>query len=203
MIWIKPGILLIGFTYAGLLPYTIKKNIQHIDFDLHKYTLSFLSNKNLYGKTYVKVYKRLLFASAVLNYTFFWLLSEYYDLGENERLMQQMDYSFAFLAFLAFVPHNMYPYSRKFFASNIQRIIHNLLAIIVFITLPVLIIMFQAAILSELHFIGLTGLIIIMGVIVIVLFSVIRNGINGVAEILFINGISIWSIFITLATFIS
>ena len=73
MIWIKLGILLISFIYAGWLPYTVKKNIQHIDFDLNKYTLSFLSNKNLFGDTYVKAYKRLLFATAILNYLFFWL----------------------------------------------------------------------------------------------------------------------------------
>jgi hypothetical protein len=202
MIWIKLGILLIGFIYAGLLPYTVKKNIQHIDFDLNKYTLSFLSNKNLYGDTYVRGYKRLLFATAILNYLFFWLLSEFYDLGENERFMQQIDYSFAFLALLAFVPHNIYPYSRKNLASSIQRILHNLLAIVVFITLSALIIFFQVAILSDLHFIGVTGLIIIIAMILIVLFSIIRNGVNGVAEILFINGISIWSIFITIITFI-
>ena len=202
MIWIKLGILLIGFIYAGLLPYTVKKNIQHIDFDLNKYTLSFLSNKNLFGKTYVKGYKRLLFATAILNYLFFWLLSEFYDLGENKRFMQQIDYSFAFLALLAFVPHNIYPYSRKNLASSIQRMLHNLLAIVVFITLSTLIIFFQVAILPDLHFIGLTGLIIIIAIILIVLFSIIRNGVNGVAEILFINGISIWSIFITIITFI-
>ena len=202
MIWIKLGILLIGFIYAGLLPYTVKKGIQHVNFDLKKYTLSFLSNKRLYGQTYVKAYTRLLFATAVLTYIFFWLLSEFYDLGENERFMQQIDYSFTFLTFLAFVPHNIYPYSRKNLVSSFQRILHNLLAIIVFITLPTLIILFQAAILPGLHFIGFAGLTIIVGVILIVLFSIIKNGVNGVAEILFINGISIWSIFITIITFV-
>ena len=202
MIWIKLGILLIGFIYAGLLPYTVKKNIQHIDFDINKYTLSFLSNKNLYGKTYVKGYKRLLFATAILNYVFFWLLSEYYDLGQNEKFMKQIDISFTFLTFLAFVPHNIYPYSFKRLALSIQRILHNLLAIIVFVALSVLIILFQTAILYNLHFIGYTGLIIILSVIAIVLFSIIKNGVNGVAEILFINGISVWSIFITIITLI-
>ena len=202
MIWIKLGILLVGFTYAGVLPYAVKRSIQHIDFNLKKYTLSFLSNKNLFGDTYVKAYKRLLFATAILNYLFFWLLSEFYDLGKNERFMRQIDTSFAFLTLLAFVPHNFYPYSRRNLALSIQRILHNLLAIVVFITLSMLIILFQTAILSDLHFIGLTGLIIIIVVILIVLFPIIRNGVNGVAEILFINGISIWSIFITITTFI-
>ena len=54
---IKLGILLVGFTYAGVLPYAVKRSIQYIDFDLKKHTLSFLSNKNLYGEKYVRAYK--------------------------------------------------------------------------------------------------------------------------------------------------
>ncbi len=199
---IKLGILLVGFTYAGVLPYTVKRGVQHVDFDLKKYTLSFLSNKDLYGKTYVRKYKRLLFATAFLNYLFFWLLSLFYDLGENERFMQQIDYSFAFLTLLAFVPHNISPYGFRNIAANIQRILHNLLAVIVFITLPVLIVLFQVAVLPDLSFLGVSGLIIIGFVVLAVLTSIIKNGINGVTEILFINGISIWSIFISILTLI-
>ncbi|RIH65792.1 hypothetical protein D1164_09070 [Mariniphaga sediminis] len=199
---IKLGILLVGFTYAGFLPFAVKRSIQLIDFDLKKYTLSFLSNKKLYGKIYVQGYKRLLFATAILNYLFFWLLSLFYDLGENERFMQQINYSFACLTLLAFVPHNIYPYSRKRLVPSLQRLFHNLLALIVFVTLPVLIVMFQTAVLPDLHFLGVSGLVIIGGVVFITLISVLLNGINGVTEMLFINGISIWSIFVTIMTFI-
>ncbi|MDD2549361.1 MAG: hypothetical protein PHD00_04600 [Bacteroidales bacterium] len=200
--FIKLGILLVGFTYAGALPYTVKQSIQHINFDLEKYTLSFLSNKTLYGKSSVRKYKRLLFATAILNYLFFWLLSSFYDLGENERFMQQIDYSFAFLTLLAFVPHNLSPYSLRNLAANIQRLLHNLLAVIVFITLPILIVLFQVAVLPDLHFLGLSGLIIIGCVVLVVAASIIKNGINGVTEMLFINGISVWSIFISILTLI-
>ena len=200
--FIKLGILLVGFTYAGVLPYAVKRSIQHINFDLKKYTLSFLSNKNLYGKKYVRGYKQLLFATAILNYLFFWLLSLFYDLGENERYMRQIDYSFAVLALLAFVPHNIYPFKRKNLKTNLQRIVHNLLAVVVFLSLPTLVILFQTAILPDLSFLGISGLLIIVGTIVVTGISVIKNGVNGVTEMLFINGISIWSIFVTIMTFI-
>lgn len=199
---IKLGILLVGFTYAGVLPYAVKRSIQHINFDLKKYTLSFLSNKNLYGKNYVRGYKQLLFATAILNYLFFWLLSLFYDLGENERYMQQIDYSFAVLALLAFVPHNIYPFKRENLKTNLQRIIHNLLAIVVFLSLPTLVILFQTAVLPDLWFLGISGLLIIVGTIVVTGISVIKNGVNGVTEMLFINGVSIWSIYVTINTFI-
>ena len=199
---IKLGILLVGFTYAGVLPYAVKSSVQHIDFDLKKYTLSFLSNKNLYGEKYVRAYKRLLFATAILNYLFFWLLSLFYDLGEHVRFMRQIDYSFAVLALLAFVPHNMSPFKLENLKPNLQRIIHNLLAVIVFLSLPTLVILFQTAILPELWFLGVTGLAIIGGTILVTGISVIKNGVNGITEMLFIDGISIWSIFVTIMTFI-
>ncbi len=199
---IKLGILLVGFTYAGVLPFAVKRSVQHINFDLKKYTLSFLSNKSLYGKNYVRGYKQLLFATAVLNYLFFWLLSLFYDLGENERFIRQIDYSFAVLALLAFVPHNIYPFKRDNLKTNLQRIVHNLLAVVVFLSLPTLVILFQTAILPELWFLGISGLVIIGGTIVVTGISVIKNGVNGVTEMLFINGVSIWSIYVTVNTFI-
>jgi len=97
----------------------------------------------------VRGYKRLLFATAILNYLFFWLLSLFYDLGENERYMQQIDYIFAVLALLAFVPRNMFPFKWENLKTNLQRIIHNLLAVIVFLLLPTLVILFQTAIITE------------------------------------------------------
>ena len=80
MVWIKLGILIIGFIYAGLIPFTVRRVVRQIDFDLHQQTLSFLSNKTLYDKRYVRGYTRLLFATAVLHYVFFGLLSKYYNL---------------------------------------------------------------------------------------------------------------------------
>lgn len=202
MIWIKFGILLTGFLYAGFLPYTIKKALQHVVFDPSKETLSFFSNKHLYGEKLNKGYTRLLFIFAILTYCFFWLLARFYDLGQHEQFVTYLDYSFAVLTLLAFVPHNMYPYNIKKPATSLQRLVHNLLAVNVFLLLPALIIAFQVAILQELRFPGVSGLIIIIVVVLVTLGSIIRNGLSGVAEILFINGISIWSIYITIFTFI-
>ena len=70
MVWIKLGILIIGFIYAGLIPFTVRRVVRQIDFDLHEQTLSFLSNKTLYDKKFRRGYTRLLFVTAVLHYVF-------------------------------------------------------------------------------------------------------------------------------------
>ena len=203
MMWIKLGILLIGFSNAALLPYSIRKALDHITFDLRNQTLSFLSNKALFGDKFVKGYKWLLFATAILTYTFFWLLTKFYDLGEYEKLLQYIDLGFASLVLLAFVPHNLQPYSLKSLTPTLQRIMHNLLAVVVFLSLPGLIITFQAAILPEIMFLGVSGMVIIGITVLSVVISILKNGINGATEVLFINGISLWTIYVTIVTFLS
>ncbi len=203
MIWTKLGILLIGFANAALLPYSIRKALEHVTFDLNRQTLSFFSNKTLYGEKFVKGYKWLLFATAILTYMFFWLLTIFYDLGEYEKLMRYIDFGFAWLALLAFVPHNLQPYSLKRLTPTLQRLGHNVLAILVFISLPLLIVTFQSAILPEIKFLGLSGMILIGVTILSVAFSILKNGVNGATELLFINGISLWILFVTAVTFLS
>lgn len=203
MFGIKLGILLIGFIQAGLLPHFIEKALQHVSLDLNKKTLSFLSNKDLYGERFVKGYKRLVFTTAILTYMFFWFLTEYYNLGEYDKLMQYIDLGFASLALLAFVPHNINPYSFRSLSLSFQRILHNLLAIVVFLSLPALIIIFQVAIIPDMKFLGISGLVIIGLTVLSVFLSILKNGINGATELLFINGISFWTIFVTIVTFLS
>lgn len=199
--YIKLGILLIGFIQAGLLPYFIQKALKHVNLDLDKQTLSFLSNKDLYGKRFVKGYKRLLFTTAILTYLFFWFLTEYYELGEYNKLMKYIDLGFVSLALLAFVPHNLKPYSLRNLSLFLQRTLHNLLAVVVFLSLPALIITFQIVILPESMFLGIFGLAIIT--VFLVALSILKNGVNGATELLFINGISLWTIFVTMTTFLS
>ena len=69
MIWIKLGILIIGFIYAGLIPFTVRRVVRQIDFDLHEQTLSFLSNKTLYDKKFRKGYS----ASCLPSPLIFWV----------------------------------------------------------------------------------------------------------------------------------
>ena len=202
MIWIKLGILIIGFIYSGVLPFTVKRTLRQINFNLKEQTLSFLSNKSLYGKRFTRGYKRLLFITALLHFAFFWLLSKYYDLGDNETYMQYTTYSFALLTLLAFVPHNIHPYSFKKLSTTIQCLLHNLLGVVVFLTLPTLIIVFQAAIMESQLFLGISGLVIISCTVLVTIGSLIKTGISGITEILFINGISIWSIFTSLLTMV-
>ncbi len=201
MFGIKLGILLIGFIQAGLLPHFIEKALQHVSLDLNKKTLSFLSNKDLYGKRFVKGYKKLVFTTAILTYIFFWFLTKYYDLGEYDKLMQYIDLGFASLALLAFVPHNIKPYSFRSLSLSFQRILHNLLAVVVFLSLPALITTFQVAIFPEMKFLGISGLIIIGITVISVFLSILKNGINGATELLFINGIKFRTIFLNIIAF--
>lgn len=84
-----------------------------------------------------------------------------------------------------------------------QRILHNVLAVVVFLTLPGLIITFQVIILSQFAFLGISGLLIIIITLVSMLLSILKNGLNGVTELLFINGIGIWIILATIFTFLN
>lgn len=203
MIFTKLGILLIGFTQAGLLPHFVQKALKHVNLDLNNQTLSFLSNKDLYGDRLLKGYKRLLFTTAILTYGFFWFLTEFYDLEHYDKLIKYIDLGFASLALLAFVPHNIKPYSLKSLAPSLQRILHNLLSVVVFLSLPALIITFQVAIYPEAKFMVISGMIIIGLTVFSVVLSIFKNGINGATELLFINGISLWTIFVTIVTFLS
>lgn len=117
--------------------------------------------------------------------------------------MQYIDLGFASLALLAFVPHNLKPYSLRNLSLFIQRILHNLLAVVVFLSLPALIVTFQVAILPESNFLGISGLAIIGITVLLVAFSILKNGVNGATELLFINGISLWTIFVTMVTFLN
>ncbi|RIJ50783.1 DUF998 domain-containing protein [Maribellus luteus] len=200
MNWTKFGILLIGYITVGLLPDAVKKSLQHVDINISEQTLSFLSNKSLYGKEFERGYTLLLFTMAILLYTFFWLLTKYYNLGKHARLMRIITYTFASLALLAFVPHNIQPYSWHSLAPSLQRFLHNILAVVVFLSVPTLIITFQVAILKKLPFIGITGICILGLVILIMAYLLVSNGLNGIAEIFFIDGISVWIIFVSVAT---
>lgn len=176
MVWTKLGILLIGFANAGLLPYAVGKALAHVNFDIKNQTLSFLSNKSIYGEKYKKGYKWLLFLTALFTYLFFWLLTQYYNLGEHERLMGYIDLSFGSLALLAFMPHNIKPLSLRNLAPNMQRFLHNVLAVVVFLTLPGLIITFQVIILPDFIFLGISGLIIIAITLLSVILAILKTG---------------------------
>ncbi|WP_192869934.1 hypothetical protein [Psychroflexus sp. S27] len=174
--------------------------MKFVDLDLNKFTLSFLSNKDLYGDSFVKGYKWLLFVTAFLTYFFFLLLTSFYDLRGYNQLMQYIDFGCLSLASLAFVPHNIRPFSKEAVKTNMQRILHNLLAVIVFLSLPGLILTFQLIVLADFKVLGVVGTIIIGLMMIFVALSIIKNGINGITELIFINGISLWTIFVTIMT---
>lgn len=173
-----------------------------MNFNMSVHSLSFLSNKDLFDKKYVKAYTRLLFTIAILNYFYFWLLSKYYDLGNNEVYMRQTAYCFAFLTLMAFMPHNIHPYSFKYPARTLRRLFHNILGGLIFLMLPALIVIFQVSIIKDMFFLGLSGLIIISGTFLMTAWSLFKTGINGITEMFFINGISIWTIYVTIFTFL-
>ncbi|MFV0376043.1 MAG: DUF998 domain-containing protein [Mangrovibacterium sp.] len=200
MNWVKFGIVLIGYIAVGLLPNAVKKSLQHVQINMEEQTLSFLSNEQLYGKEFERGYIVLLFTMAILLYAFFLLLTKYYELGKHEKLMRRITLTCALLALLAFVPHNMQPYSWQSWGMSLQRLMHNLLAVLVFVSVPVLIATFQLSIINQLRFIGIAGLCILCFVVLVMGYLLVANGLNGIAELFFINGISAWIIFVSIST---
>ncbi len=73
-----------------------------------------------------------------------------------------------------------------------------MLAIVVFLSLPTLIILFQSAIIKTMPLGGIIGFVIIGLTVIITVISIIRQGVNGITEIFFINGISFWTVFVTI-----
>lgn len=197
---IKAGILIIGFVFAGILPYSLKRSLKHIEIDLRKYTLSFLTVKKLYGNKYIKDYRRLLFITAFLLYVFFWLLLEYYNIKKYKNILRIMDICVASLTLLAFVPYDMSPYSLKNISNTLQRLVHNILGLTVFISITILIISFQSIILKKFVILGISGFIIIFFTIITTLYGLIKDGLNGFTELSFINGTSLWIITTTILT---
>lgn len=200
--WLKLGLLLSGFFFAGLLPYSLRQALKHVTIDLNMRTLSYLSNKRLYGTESLKAYKWMLFGMALSTLIFFRLLIEYYDLHSFENLLSYADYVALFLICLAFIPHNIQPISIHHLKKSFQRILHNMLAFLVFILLPMLIITFQLKLLPDSPLLGISGLIIICSVVLLTLWAIIVHGLNGISELILINGISIWSLYVTVITFL-
>ncbi|MFA5769659.1 MAG: hypothetical protein WC871_08995, partial [Bacteroidales bacterium] len=60
--------------------------------------------------------------------------------------------------------------------------------------------LFQSAIIESMPFLGIAGLILIGGTLVLTAVYIIRQGVNGISEIFFINGISFWTVFVTIYT---
>ncbi len=200
MIWTKIGIIIIGSLYSLLLPYAVYRAIVGTKLDIRESTLSYLSNKMLYDRKLNIGYTVLLLATALLQYLFFWLLSQYYFPGPEKKLLTYLDYSVAGLTLLACTHHNMLPLSFRTLRAALLRIGHNVFAVAVFVLLPALIIVFQSLIIDDHRVLGIGGFIIVGAMILLTLVSAIRQGINGVTELIFINGLSLWSIFITLVT---
>lgn len=200
MTWIKIGILVIGALYAILLPYAVYKTLKAIKFDPKKYTLSFLSNKEIYSLRMAKGYTRILIATAVIHHVFFLLLTEYYFLEEDGRFLKIVSYSSFALLMLGLLRHNILPYSFKTLRATIQRLSHNIAAAVVFILLPLLIIIFQSLVIGDHLFLGVGGFIIIGLTLFVLLLYIIRHGLDGIAELIFINGLSSWSIFVAAVT---
>lgn len=74
-----------------------------------------------------------------------------------------------------------------------------------FLSLPALIITFQAILIAipEMQFLGLSGMAIIVLTVIAVGLSILKNGVNGATELLFINGVGLWTLFVTAVTFVS
>lgn len=200
MFWTKFFFLLIGFLFAGLLPFTLYRVVNSLEFNLRKQTLSYISIKEIYGKKYQRGYTYLMFFTAIICYLFFILLADIYDLHEFETVIRQIDYCFLCLVVLAFIPFNVIPYGKGNFLPNVKRVLHNIFAVFVFLSFAILIILFNIALFDTYRLLSIVGFVIIAVTLVLLLVEMRKNAITGISELMFINGLSIWCIVVVFFT---
>ncbi len=106
-----------------------------------------------------------------------------------------MAISLGSLVLLAFAHHNIVPFRLKNLYMNAIRIIHNVLAVIVFISLPVLMVKFDLYLISDRTIPAVLGLALVGLTITGTIVSLIKmKKLTGVTEITFVIGICLWNI---------
>jgi len=105
------------------------------------------------------------------------------------------------MALLAFVPHNMEPYSFRNLSSTLQRAISQLAGLVwSSLPYPYWIVLFSTAIIHTYPIMSIIGLVIIGHHGYSNSFLYRRRGLTGICEMIFIVGVSIWTIFVTIWT---
>ena len=193
--WKDILILVICLLSSVILPIMIYESLRKIRFNPEKETLSFLSNHKLFGKKMSEGYTEVLFVTAILTFFFFWLLLKKLDFQSDQSIWEWIIISIGSLILLAFARHNADPFNWHNLYMNIIRTLHNILAVIVFISLPVLIVKFDLFLLKGERIAAITGLVLIGLTIAATLFTLFKmRKLTGITEISFIMGICLWNI---------
>lgn len=193
--WKDILIIFVCLLSSVILPLMIYESLKKIRFNPEKETLSFLSNHKLFGKKMSDGYTEVLFVTAVLSFFFFWLLIRKLNFQNDQTIWEWIIISLGSLILLAFARHNTDPFNWRNLYQNIIRTLHNILAVIVFISLPVLIVKFDLFLLADNKITAISGLIITGLTIAGTLFSLFKlRKLTGITEISFISGICLWNI---------
>jgi len=197
--WLDIFIVVICLLSSLIIPVIITYKIKSIRFNPENETLSFLSNKRLFGKKMSEGYTEVLFVTGILSFAFFWLLVEKLHFVDDQSIWKWMIISIGSLILLAFAHHNIIPYKWKYLYENFIRTLHNILAVVVFIALPVLIVKFDIFLFNERFAASLTGMGVIGITIIATIFTLIKKKkLTGITEITFITGICLWNIITTI-----
>lgn len=193
--WIDLGIIVITLLSSLMLPYIVYDRIKTISFNPENQTLSYLGNRRLFGKKMSEGYTEVLFVIAILTLGFFWLLIHKFNFTNHNVIWEWLILAVVSIILLALVHHNMQAFSRKNFYLNLIRILHNVVAVLVFISLPVLMYKFDVFLFHTRQVVAVMGYCIISCTIVAVVASVIiKRKMTGVSELVFIAGISAWNL---------
>nr|NQU89152.1 DUF998 domain-containing protein [Bacteroidota bacterium] len=192
---INISILSISALSSIIIPFIIYHRVRDIHFDPRKETLSFMSNRSLFGKKMSEGFTEVLFVTGILTFAFFWLMIRKLGFANDHKIWEWLIISTISTILLAFAHHNIIPFRIRNIYPNIIRIIHNILAVIVFISLPILILWFDRFLLPDKKLIAIAGIFIIGATIMATVISIIvKKKLTGITEISFVIGISVWNI---------
>jgi len=176
----------------GSLLLTMKK----LDgFDIKSMTISFLSNSSNYGNHMARKYKGILFISSAVFSVFFHLLVVKFDFQHNNDFLTIVNWICVLIVALALIPHNNQPFNSENRYMVLQRVFHNTLAFIVLTGIPASIILYQLLVIQIDPVYGRTGLLIASVNTLATIITFFRNGITALSEVVYISGVSIWSLY--------
>jgi hypothetical protein len=164
-------------------------------FDFESMTISFMSNSKMYGNDMARKYKRIVFVSSLVFMVFFHLLVRKFEFQHNEELLTIVNWICILLFALALIPHNKLPLNSENKAKVIQRVFHNALALIISLGIPASMILYQLLVIQVDPVYGRTGLYIVSFNTLATLITFFRKGITATSEVVYISGVSIWSLF--------
>lgn len=164
-------------------------------FDFHAMSISYLSNSKIYGNYMARKYRSILFVSSVVFMVFFHLLVIKFEFQHNGELLTIVNWICILLFALAFIPHNRMPLNSENKYMVFQRVFHNTVAFIVFIGIPSSIILYQMLVIQVDPVYGKTGLYIASFNTIATIVTFFKKGITAISEVVYISGVSIWSLF--------